>query len=26
MAVLTTHQEARIEAPSATDINLDRPS
>jgi heme exporter protein A len=24
LAVLTTHQEARIEAPSVTDINLDR--
>ena len=26
MAVLTTHQEARIEAPSVADLNLDRPS
>jgi len=25
MAVLTTHQEARIDAPSVTDINLDGP-
>jgi len=24
--VLTTHQEARIDAPSVTDINLDRPT
>jgi heme exporter protein A len=26
MVVLTTHQDARIEAQSAADINLDRPS